>query len=207
MIQLLCGLQGSFLSLKWERHHLLNKKGKVGRHDRLNSGGHSLLLLSAQPSVRSSCISAVSTWNGNCHLVGHRLKLYLPASSKRKKSISLQACIIPLAILYVRKHTESAKTLRVFPTLALPGRQSKEICLCEAISFLNTVGCGMSCQKGISAVPCRLNKPWPDPKFCSSLCVHDREIALRKVWQKQISNDKGSGYLLNQHVAQVLLRK
>lgn len=172
MIQLLCSLQGSFLSLKWERHHLLNKKGKLGRDDRLNTGGHSLLMLSAQPSVQSSCISAVSTWNGNGPLVGHRQKLYLPASSKRTTSISLHACIILPATFYARKHTEGAKTFTVFPTLALPGHQNEEICLHATISFLSAVGCGMSCQKGIGTLPCRLNKPWPDLQFCSSLCMH-----------------------------------
>lgn len=150
----------------------LIRKERLGRDDRLNSGGDSLLLLSAQLSVQSSCFTAVSTWNGSCHLVGHRLQPYLPASSKRSTNMSLHSCIIAPATFYVRKHAEGAKALCVFPTLALRGHQSEEICLLEASSFLNTVGCGLSCQKGISTVPCRLNKPWPDPKFGSPLCMH-----------------------------------
>lgn len=97
------------LSLKWERHHLLNKKGKVGRDDRLNTGGYSLLLLSAQPSIQSSCISAVSTWNGNCHLVGHRLKL----SFFKEKNKHQSACMHypPCHIFCQKAHWRCKDTL------------------------------------------------------------------------------------------------
>lgn len=70
-------------------------------------------------------------------------------------------CIHALSLLpyFMSESTLKVQTLCVFPTLALRGHQSEEIGLHETISFLNTVGCGMSCQKGISTVPCRLNKP------------------------------------------------
>lgn len=166
MIQLPCDLQGSFLSLKCEMNCLLNKKRKVGGNDKLNTGGHLLLLLSAYRAV------ALPQYQPEMETVTQGVTDYLFISQLLQRSLSLHPnhCIPP-GIFYVRKYTKGRNILRIFLTPGLPGHPSEEMRLCRASFLLNAVGCGMPCQKGVGALPYGLNKPWPDPESYSFLCM------------------------------------